>query len=83
MICILLNYISSHCSTPQAATEQARSSSSAGDERPTTTTLFNTIRDWVSERKEGFTLMELEDEPVIRDLAMAMASQVESACYVS
>ncbi|KAG0093880.1 hypothetical protein BGZ92_000591 [Podila epicladia] len=61
---------------PQAATEQAQSSSSSRDERRTKTNLFNAIRDWVSERKgEGFTFMELEDEPVIRDLAMAMASQ--------
>ncbi|KAG0341235.1 hypothetical protein BG000_009778 [Podila horticola] len=59
----------------QAAAEQTQSSRFTEDERPTKTTLFNAIRDWVFERKgQEFTFMELDDEPAIRDLAMAMAS---------
>ncbi|KAG0031080.1 hypothetical protein BGZ81_001811 [Podila clonocystis] len=65
-----------HVRNQAATAEQAQSSMSIGDELPTKTSLFKAIRDWVSERKgEEFTFMELEDEPAIRDLAMAMASQ--------
>ncbi|KAG0035682.1 hypothetical protein BGZ82_005169 [Podila clonocystis] len=65
-----------HVRNQAATAEQAQSSSSIGNELPTKTSLFKAIRAWVSERKgEEFTFMELEDEPAIRDLAMAMASQ--------
>ncbi|KAF9391823.1 CST complex subunit STN1 [Podila verticillata] len=62
----------------QATFEQASQSTRSAKDKPhpTKITLFNAIRDWVSNRKgEEFTFMELDDDPAIRDLAMTMASQ--------